>query len=98
MVEPPEKLTLIQKCDNERVIEMMCGKAMCAFANYREANYDEYHLNNQMLVNSAHERKIASLNEYQATVRCIAMMVTDTLPMICHYIICRAENELGVKD
>lgn len=82
--------------DNDRVVEMMMGKAICAYANMREAknNMDELvqiHGRQQVILH------IECLNsEYEATVRCIDMLVKEPLHEVCRIVIARCAEELGV--
>lgn len=79
---------------NAREVEMMVGKAMCAYANAesikRDAkkNIEEYgHEEYRVAVQSC-------MSEYEATVRCIEMFVSDSIYAIQHYVVSRAEAEL----
>jgi len=79
---------------NAREIEMMVGKAMCAFANAEsikrnaKKNIEEYgHEEYRVAVQ-------ACMSEYEATVRCIGMFVKDSLYAIQAYVVERAEEEL----
>lgn len=80
---------------NGREIEMMVGKAMCAYANWHEQyernrnrNGDDYNLENGIM------RAAAYWSEYEATVRCIDMFVGDSLYAIQRHVTERAEAEL----
>lgn len=76
------KLTAIHK-GTDREISMMVGKAMCAYANMTNAS-------EVGMLNTA----IALEAEYEATVRCIDMLVCENLYSIQHYIVNRADAEL----
>ena len=67
----------------DREISMMVGKAMCAYANLTNAT-------EAGMLNTA----IALESEYEATVRCIDMLVCENLYAIQHYIVNRANAEL----
>lgn len=87
-------LNPIHEC-NAREVEMMVGKAMCAYANWSMCNEHP----DALEVQYGSREMFVSLksgweNEYEATVRCIAMFVSDTLPAICKHVIDRAEAEL----
>ena len=71
---------------NERQVEQMVGKAMCAYANW------------QMTEKRKRERGavIACQSEYEATVRCIAMFVDQPTSYICSYVIARCSEEFGI--
>ena len=83
----------IHEC-NAREVEMMVGKAMCAWAN-AEANRKFWEAEeNASLKRGIQVEVEKAMSEYEATVRCIAMFVSDTLPAICKHVIDRAETEL----
>ena len=88
-------LTVYNECD-ERPVEQMVGKAMCAYANYKTAinehtkNVNEYGLASVNIVEAE------CRSEYEATVRCIAMFVEQPTSYICQYVISRCRDELGV--
>jgi len=70
--------------DNDRQIEQMVGKAMCAYANAMEvADLDKV------------QQKVF-MAEYEATVLCIGMFVDQPTSYICQYVIARAKEELGI--
>lgn len=71
---------------NEREVEMMVGKAMCAYANWQSAESRPF----------AIEQRVAHRSEYEATCRCIAMFTVEPLPEVCKTIIDRAKSELGL--
>lgn len=71
---------------NEREVEMMVGKAMCAYANWQTALDNPY----------SKDIQIAYKNEYEATVRCIDMFVEEHLQQVCQTIIDRAKSEFGI--
>lgn len=70
--------------ENDRQIEQMVSKAMCAYANAMEINN---------LNRTQHE---IYMSEYEATVRCIAMFVKEPVPTICIYVIDRCKSEFGI--
>lgn len=71
---------------NEREIEMMVGKAMCAWANWQTALDNPY----------SKDIQIAYKNEYEATICCIDMFVKDGLYAIQDYVTGRAKAEFGI--
>lgn len=83
--------------DNDTQVESMMGKAICAYANWKEAEREREKL--AML----HGREKVELavtahqSEYEATVRCIALFVEEHLPEVCRIVIDRCEEELGVR-
>ena len=87
------KLNAYNEC-NEREIEMMVGKAMCAYANARETFKKSYtdpmfrHVTQDELV-ARHEA------EYEATIRCIDMFVRESLYEIQHLVIAEAEKMMA---
>lgn len=69
---------------NDRQIEQMVGKAMCAYANAMEvADLDKV------------QQKVF-MAEYEATVRCIAMFVKESVPEICVAVIDSCKKEFGI--
>lgn len=62
---------------NAREIEMMVGKAMCAWANWQTAIDNPY----STIAQTAYK------SEYEATVRCIDMFVRESLYEVQAYII-----------
>ena len=87
-------LTALHGC-NERAIESMMGKAMCAYANRIEASRLPY--TDAAFRHVPQGEVIAALeSEYEATVRCIAMLVQEPLPRICMEVKERVRDEFGV--
>ena len=84
-------LTPYHECD-ERPIEMMVGKAMCAYANWQRVERDY----GDIAPSQRGELCVAYENEYEATVRCIAMLVREGVPTICMAVIERAKQEFGI--
>jgi len=81
---------------NEPQVEAMVGKAMCAYANWREtenADYDDPQFRHE----SQYEVVAAYRAEYEATVRCIAMFVDQPTSYICKYVIDRCAEEFGIR-
>lgn len=83
--------------DNERQVEQMVGKAMCAYANWQRS-IDSRRFYFKGNVSEIEKEKIRAANEseYEATVRCIAMFVDQPTFYICQYVIARAWEEFGV--
>ena len=71
---------------NERQVEMMVGKAMCAYAN--AVNFNK--------VNPDSKNVTACMSEYEATIRCLEMFVNENIYAIQRAIIARAEEEFGL--
>lgn len=71
---------------NAREIEMMMGKAMCAYANAVTINK----------MNPKSENVIALMSEYEATVRCIDMFVRENIYEIQLAVIDSAKEEFGI--
>lgn len=84
-------LNVINEC-NEQVVEWMVGKAMCAYANWQEVDSIPYLTNGY----DKAEAKGRFEAEYEATVRCLGMLVRDSLPAVCRYVIDRAHEEFGI--
>lgn len=82
---------------NAREIEMMVGKAMCSYANYRGALNEHKSLVKQYGALGVEVTKAQYKSEYEATVRCIAMFVSEPVPTICQVVIDRCRSELGVN-
>lgn len=89
------KLTANNEC-NEREIEMMVGKAMCAWANHESAMKAEQQLRRDYGDKVFDTTTAAQMSEYEATVRCIAMFVTNSLYEIQAYVTGRAEAEFEI--
>lgn len=81
---------------NEREIEMMVAKAMCAYANWQSTEDDAISLVT-IYGDAMVDRSItAHKSEYEATVRCIAMFVSESVPAICQHVIDRCTEEFGI--
>lgn len=82
---------------NERQIEQMVDKAMCAYANAKRAGErpDGFFFNK--LSKQDVEVEVAKMwSEYEATIHCIAMFVEQPTSYICQYVIARAKDEFGI--
>lgn len=87
----------VTKSTNQREVEMMFGKAMCAYANWKSAT--EHPLSTVDGIANTEEQKFfmaAYKSEYEATVRCIAMFVDESLPQVCKAVIDAAKEEFGI--
>jgi hypothetical protein len=83
--------------DNERPVEQMVGKAMCAYANAKRASERPDGFFFKKLSEHEVEVEVAKMwSEYEATVRCIAMFVDQPTSCICGYVIARVEEEFGI--
>lgn len=82
--------------ENERVVEQMVGKAMCALANAEEIKRDA----KKNIAEYGHEEYRvavqARMSEYEATARCISMLVEQPLVSVCHYIVVKCHEEFGI--
>lgn len=88
------KLTAYNEC-NDREIEAMVGKAMCAFANAREMFKLPY--TDPRFRHETQDEVVSSLMaEYEATVRCIDLFVRESLYEIQSYVSGRAKTEFGI--
>lgn len=87
------KLHTYNECD-ERPVEMMVGKAMCAYANWQglKAEYD----GDERGYKPGYDQVSKFEAEYQATVRCIGMFVSDSLPQVCRHVVERAKAEFDI--
>lgn len=78
---------------NDREISSMFSKAMCAYANWQDAE------KNTKTLEATHGKENVALHiaacqsEYEATVRCIALFVKEGLPTICRSVIETCERE-----
>lgn len=90
-----KKLTPIHEC-SERAIEMMSGKAICSYANWHSVKDDEDQLRTLYGDMAVEKSLTAHMSEYEATVRCIAMLVREHLPEVCAHIINQAKAEFGI--
>lgn len=92
-----KNLNPIQEC-NAREVEMMVGKAMCAYANWMvaiDAKNTERAKHWTVEQQVSQERVIAAhASEYEATIRIIEMFVSDSIYAIQAYVADRAEAEL----
>lgn len=83
---------------NVREIEMMMGKAVCAWANWATRKNNEaervqlYGEAQEMVYQTAH------MSEYETTARCIAMFVEEPLWQVCSTIIETAKAEFGIDQ
>lgn len=82
--------------DNEREIEQMVSKAMCAYANYRGAVNEHKNLVDEYGVLSVEVTEAQYNSEYEATVRCIGFFVEQPTSIICNYVIARCYEEFGI--
>ena len=83
--------------ENDRQIDQMVGKAMCAYANWRRATErPEGFFFKNVSENEQDAAKVAFKSEYEATVRCIDMFVKEPVPTICTYVIDRCKDEFGI--
>ena len=89
-------LNPIHEC-NARDIERMVGKAMCAWANWQNSMKHEELLTKNCGKAEARAEQAAHQSEYEATVRCIEMFVSDSIYAIQAYVVDRAEAEFGIK-
>lgn len=89
-----KNLTAYNEC-NEREINSMVGKAMCAYANFVAAKSDEAKLT-ERFGEIAYEKTEAALrSEYEATVRCIDMFVRESIYEIQDFVIAEAEKMMA---
>ncbi len=90
-----KNLTAYNEC-NDREIEMMVGKAMCAYANWQNSLKAVYGADNDTDRTMFKQNAIACSSEYEATIRCIDMFVRENIYEIQHYITSRAAEEFGI--
>lgn len=81
---------------NKREVEMMVGKAMCAYANYTENQNNRADLIFNHGIKAFELTQAALESELEATERCIAMFVEEHLPEIGIIVIERAKEEFGI--
>lgn len=86
-------LNPIHEC-NAREVEMMVGKAMCAYANWQNGLKAVYGAEDDADRTMYKQNAIACKSEYEATIRIIDMFVKDSLYAIQSYVDARAEEEL----
>lgn len=85
-------------CDDNRLVaERMASKAICAYENLVAIKRDGDELVMQYGQEQVNLRCAELESEYQATVRCLDMLVRGSLYEICQEIVARAEKELGVE-
>lgn len=88
----------VTKSTNQREVEMMFGKAMCAYANWmvvRKCVLEDLDMGFDPDADKS-RYVTAAKSEYEATVRCIAMFTVEHLPEVCQTIIDRAKSEFGI--
>ncbi len=80
---------------NEFAVRSMFGKAVCAYANWDSVKTDEDQL--RMLYGDIEVEKslAAHMSEYEATVRCLEMLVDEHLPEVCMIVIAEARKMMG---
>lgn len=81
---------------NNLAIEMMFGKALCAYANWKSTEDDREQLAALYGSNTVEQSIVAHQSEYEATVRCLAMLTVEHLPQVCMAVIEQAEEEFGI--
>lgn len=86
-------LNPIHEC-NARDIERMVGKAMCAYANWQNSLKAVYGAEDDADRTMFKQNAIACKSEYEATIRCIEMFVSDSIYAIQAHVVDRAEAEL----
>ena len=92
-----KNLTAYNEC-NEREIEMMVGKAMCAYANWtRSTDPRRFFFKSHVPEAEREAARTAFKSEYEATIRCIDMFVRESIYEIQHHITSRAADEFGVE-
>lgn len=81
---------------NVREVERMMGKAMCAWANWQQAEAMDY---TDPVFRHVSQREACAMHrsEYEATVRCIEMFVDDSIYEVSRIVIERAKEELGIE-
>ena len=82
--------------DNAMPVERMMGKAICAYANLEDITSNRESLVFEYGINAYETRKTELLSELEATERCIAMFVKESLPEIGIIVIGRAKEEFGI--
>lgn len=82
---------------NEREINSMVGKAMCAYANMSKViEHEELMIESGAFTKEQVEiAKAKHASEYEATVRCIEMFVKNSIYEIQHYVIAEAEKMMA---
>lgn len=81
--------------DNDREIRMMFNKAVCAYACWMDLDGRKEELREFNTECEIVEEIVMRKSEYEATARCIAMFVKDSLPEICMAIIEEAEEMMA---
>lgn len=77
-------------------IEMMFGKALCAYANWKSTEDDREQLAALYGKDTVEKSIVAHQSEYEATVRCLAMLTVEHLPQVCMAVIEQAKEEFGI--
>jgi hypothetical protein len=89
-------LNPIHEC-NAREVEMMVGKAMCAFANAESIKRDAKKNIEQYGHEEYRVAVQAGMSEYEATIRIIEMFVKESIYEIQAHVVGKAEAEFGIK-
>lgn len=89
-----KNLTAYNEC-NEREINSMVGKAMCAYANHESAMKAEGQLRRDYGDKAFERTTAAQWSEYEATVRCIDMFVRESIYEIQDFVIAEAEKMMA---
>ena len=82
---------------NKREVEMMVGKAMCAYANYTENQSNRADLIFNHGIKAFELTQAALESELEATERCIAMFVKESMYEIGVTVIERANEEFNLS-
>lgn len=89
-------LNPIHEC-NAREVEMMVGKAMCAYANWQNSLKAVYGAEDDADRTMSKQNAIACKSEYEATIRIIEMFVKESIYEIQPYIWDRCAEEFGIE-
>ena len=81
---------------NEREIEMMVGKAMCAYANWQSTEGDAINLATVYGDAMVDRAVTAYKSEYEATIRILEFFVEESIYEIQEHVTMRACEEFGV--
>ena len=82
--------------DNQLAVDMMFGKALCAYVNWCNTEDDAEQLASEHGEVRVREAIAAHQSEYEATVRCLAMLTEEHLPQVCMAVIEAAGEEFGI--
>lgn len=81
---------------NTREVQSMFSKAMCAYANWQDFRLRRDYYEGVEGKLAARCDEISFQSEYEATVKCLAMLTKEHLPEVCMLVIDACKLEFGI--